>query len=83
MQEPITYVGVDAHKGELHVAMLIGYAAAPTTWIVTNERRVPESMVERFCKVDAPGCAILERHVAFLGNHAVPVGRQPVAPTHA
>lgn len=37
MSEIITYVGIDAHKRELHVAMLIGMAATPVTWIV--ERR--------------------------------------------
>lgn len=31
MSEIITYVGIDAHKRELHVAMLIGTAATPVT----------------------------------------------------
>ena len=37
MEEVITYVGIDAHKRELHVAMLIGGAATPVTWTVENE----------------------------------------------
>ena len=32
MTEPITYVGIDAHKRELHVAMLVGDASTPVTW---------------------------------------------------
>ena len=37
MEEVITSVGIDAHKRELHVAMLIGSAATPVTWTVENE----------------------------------------------
>jgi transposase len=37
MSEGSTYVGIDAHKRELHVAMLIGAAAAPVSWTVANE----------------------------------------------
>jgi hypothetical protein len=32
MEEVITYVGIDAHTRESHVAMLIGAAATPVTW---------------------------------------------------
>ena len=39
MEEVITYVGIDAHKRELHVAMLIGRAATPVTWTVENDSR--------------------------------------------
>ena len=37
MTEPITYVGIDAHKRELHVAMLVGDASTPVTWTARNE----------------------------------------------
>ena len=36
MSEPITYVGIDAHKVELHVALLAPDASAPVTWKVQN-----------------------------------------------
>ena len=39
MSEPITYVGIDAHKRELHIAMLVGHASTPVTWKVANEPR--------------------------------------------
>ena len=44
MQEAITYVGIDAHKKNLAIAMLIGHERTPTTWPVANEPRA----VERF-----------------------------------
>ena len=37
MSEAITYVGIDAHKRDLHVAMLVGVAAAPVTWVVEHD----------------------------------------------
>ena len=37
MSEPITYVGIDAHKAELQVAVLAPDAAEPTIWTVRNE----------------------------------------------
>lgn len=37
MSEVITYVGMDAHKKELHVARLIDGARTPETWTVANE----------------------------------------------
>jgi len=36
MKDVVTYVGIDAHTRELHVAMLIGTAATPVTWTVEN-----------------------------------------------
>jgi transposase len=54
MSEIITYVGIDAHKRELHVAMLIGAAAEPVTWTVANE---PKAIDRRRRKLEreAPG----------------------------
>jgi len=37
VNEPITYVGIHAHKRELHVAMLVGQATPPVTWKMTKE----------------------------------------------
>lgn len=39
MSEPITYVGIDAHQRELHIAMLVGLATAPVT--VDGAERAP------------------------------------------
>ena len=44
MLEAITYVGIDAHKKNLAIAVLVGTAATPTTWTVANEPRA----IERF-----------------------------------
>ena len=36
MSEPISYVGIDAHKVQLHVALLAPDASSPVTWTVQN-----------------------------------------------
>ena len=37
MKQVTTYVGIDAHKKDLFIAMLMGTAATPVTWKVANE----------------------------------------------
>ena len=37
MKDVITYVGIDAHKKDLFIAMLVGTQATPLTWTVANE----------------------------------------------
>ena len=37
MKQVTTYVGIDAHKKDLFVAMLIGSAPTPVTWQLANE----------------------------------------------
>ena len=37
MTDVTTYVGIDAHHRELHVARLIGHGPTPETWVVANE----------------------------------------------
>jgi transposase len=54
MGEIITYVGIDAHKRELHVAMLVGTATVPVTWIVANEPKAIERL-HRKLEREAPG----------------------------
>ena len=44
MSEPITYVGIDAHKSELQVAVLAPDAAEPTIWTVRNEARMVDRL---------------------------------------
>ncbi|HEY7185069.1 MAG TPA: hypothetical protein VH436_00910 [Vicinamibacterales bacterium] len=51
MGEPITYVGIDAHKRELQVAMLIGDAEQPIQWTCPTESRALERL---HCHVIAP-----------------------------
>ena len=54
MTEPITYVGIDAHKRELHVAMLIGAEVTPVTWKVANEPRAIDRLRRKLERA-APG----------------------------
>jgi transposase len=49
-----TYVGIDAHKKDLFVAMLIGHEAAPVTWTVPNEPNAVRRLARRLER-DAPG----------------------------
>jgi hypothetical protein len=49
-----TYVGIDAHKKDLFVAMLIGHEATPVTWTVPNEPNAVRRLVRRLER-DAPG----------------------------
>ena len=47
MSEVTTYVGIDAHKRELYVAMLIGAAREPVTWTVANEPKAIERLASQ------------------------------------
>jgi len=46
MDEPTTYVGIDAHQRELRLAMLIGANEQPIQWTCPNEPRA----LERLCR---------------------------------
>ena len=54
MKEVTTYVGVDAHKKDLFVAMLVGDGQAPVTWTVPNEPNAVRRLVRKLER-DAPG----------------------------
>jgi transposase len=54
MKEITTYVGVDAHKKDLFIAMLIGDAQTPVTWTVPNEPKAVQRLVRKWER-DAPG----------------------------
>ena len=54
MKQGTTYVGIDAHKKDLFVAMLIGDATTPVTWTVPNEPNAVRRLV-RTLERDAPG----------------------------
>jgi transposase len=49
-----TYVGIDAHKKDLFIAMLIGRQAAPVTWTVANEPNAVRRLVRKLER-EAPG----------------------------
>ena len=51
MSEPITYVGIDAHKAELHVALLTPDTTEPVTWKVRNEAVAVERLRRKLEKV--------------------------------
>src|SRR4249919_1052563 len=54
MKNVTTYVGIDAHKKDLFIAMLIGDASNPVTWQLANEPKAVRRLV-RTLERDAPG----------------------------
>jgi transposase len=49
-----TYVGIDAHKNELFVAMLVGSEMTATNWQLSNEPKAVRRLVRKLER-DAPG----------------------------
>jgi transposase len=49
-----TYVGIDAHKKDLFVAMLVGTQGTPVTWTVRNEPNAVRRLVRKLER-EAPG----------------------------
>ncbi len=47
MTDITTYVGIDAHKKDLFIAMLVGHAATPVTWTVPNEPTALRRLVRK------------------------------------
>jgi len=54
MSEITTYVGVDAHKKDLYIAMLVADHGTPVTWTVPNEPPAIRRFVRKLER-DAPG----------------------------
>lgn len=54
MKEVTTYVGIDAHKKDLFVAMLIGTEPKPVTWQLANEPQAVRRLVRKLER-EAPG----------------------------
>jgi transposase len=54
MKQVTTYVGIDAHKKDLFVAMLIGDEAKPVTWQLANEPNAVRRLVRKLER-EAPG----------------------------
>lgn len=44
MRKPLSFVGLDVHKREIHVALLEGHATLPVTWVVPNEPHAVERL---------------------------------------
>jgi transposase len=49
-----TFVGIDAHKKDLFIAMLVGTQATPVTWTVPNEPNAVRRLVRKLER-EAPG----------------------------
>ena len=54
MKQVTTYVGIDAHKKDLFLAMLVGTKAAPVSWTAPNEPKAVKRLVRKLER-DAPG----------------------------
>ncbi len=54
MKNVTTYVGVDAHKKNLFIAMLVGDQATPVTWQLPNEPNAVRRLVRKLER-EAPG----------------------------
>ena len=45
MKQVTTYVGIDAHKKDLFIAMLVGQQKTPVTWQLANEPQAVRRLV--------------------------------------
>jgi len=54
MKQVTTVVGIDAHKKDLFVAMLVGTQATPVSWTVPNEPQAVRRLVRKLER-EAPG----------------------------
>lgn len=54
MKQVTTYVGIDAHKKDLFIAMLIGTQTTPVTWQLANEPQAVRRLVRKLER-EAPG----------------------------
>jgi transposase len=54
VKQVTTYVGVDAHKKDLFIAMLVGDRPTPVTWQVANEPQAVRRLVRKLER-EAPG----------------------------
>jgi transposase len=54
VKQVTTYVGVDAHKKDLFIAMLVGDGRTPVAWTVPNETPAVKRLVRKVER-EAPG----------------------------
>lgn len=66
MEDSTTYVGMDAHKKEHKVAMLLPGSDSPQEWVVKNELREIRRMVRRV-KKQAPGPIVVGYEAGVCG----------------
>jgi transposase len=58
VKQVTTYVGIDAHKKDLFIAMLIGNQTTPVTWQLANEPQAVRRLVRKLER-DAPGPVVV------------------------
>jgi hypothetical protein len=72
MKDVVTYVGINAHKKDLFVAMASGQPAAPVGWTVDNQPHALTRLV-RELERDAPAFhALTSAHTLQIPRHAPP-----------
>jgi transposase len=54
MKNVTTYVGIDAHKKDLFVAMVVGQQPTPVTWTMANEPSAVRRLLKKLAR-EAPG----------------------------
>jgi hypothetical protein len=74
MKDAITYVGIDAHKKDLFIAMLVGDSQTPATWTVPNESHAVKRLVRKLerdaagpVRVYSVACPHQPRRIRFDG----------------
>lgn len=84
MKKPITFVGMDAHKAEIKLAMLLPETGKPVEWSCANEKAAVRRMVRkvqrqaggsevRFCYEAGPCGYALQRWIQEVGASCVVV----------
>lgn len=84
MQKPITFVGMDAHKVAIKLAVLLPDAPKPVEWETPNEKAAVRRMVRkvqrlaaggevRFCYEAGPCGYALQRWIQEAGANCVVV----------
>ncbi len=61
MKNITTYVGVDAHKKDLFIAMLGGDQTTPVTWQVANESNAVRRLVRKLEREGLVRCACVTK----------------------
>jgi hypothetical protein len=57
MKNAITYVGLDAHRKDIYVAMLVSHERVPVTWQLANEPNAIRRLVRKLEREDRCGQA--------------------------
>jgi hypothetical protein len=54
VKQVTTYVGIDAHKKDLFLTLLVGTESTPVSWTAPNEPKAVKRLVRKLER-DAPG----------------------------